>query len=158
MSDVEVEVWKILRSSHWIFIVQQHSVVNLITTLITPTFTDHWLTGFTDAEGCFTCSLLGNSNRYRFRFILSQLGLINKSVLVHLTTLIGGVVRPHFLPQQQRLPDCEGQWGWIWKKVFLTSGWLVSNYCCTKCKRNAEICTINGRVCKFGRPNSSFKH
>ena len=71
------------------------SVVPFISTLVTPTFKDNWLAGITDAEGCFTCSLLGNSNRYRFRFLLAQLGLINQPILVHLTTLIGGVVRPH---------------------------------------------------------------
>lgn len=71
------------------------SIVPFISTLVTPTFKDNWLAGITDAEGCFTCSLLGNSNRYRFRFLLAQLGLINQPILVHLTTLIGGVVRPH---------------------------------------------------------------
>lgn len=63
--------------------------------LVNPTFYDYWLCGFTDAEGCFSCSFLGNSNAYRFRFILAQLGTINLPVLKYLTTLIGGVVRPH---------------------------------------------------------------
>lgn len=71
------------------------SIVRLITTIVKPTLNDNWLAGFTDREGCFTCSLLGNSNRYRFRFLLSQLGLINLPIIVHLTTLIGGTVRPH---------------------------------------------------------------
>ena len=69
--------------------------VMFISTLITPTLNDNWLCGFTDAEGCFTCSLLGNSKAYRFRYMLAQLGFVNISVLNHLTTLIGGVVRPH---------------------------------------------------------------
>ena len=38
---------------------------------ILPTYFDSWLCGFTDAEGCFTCSLLGNSTAYRFRFLLA---------------------------------------------------------------------------------------
>lgn len=40
-------------------------------TLMLPTYYDNWLCGFTDAEGCFTCSLLGNSTAYRFRFLLA---------------------------------------------------------------------------------------
>lgn len=39
---------------------------------VMPTLQQAWLQGFTDSEGCFTVSLLGNSNAFRFRFILSQ--------------------------------------------------------------------------------------
>lgn len=39
------------------------------TSFILPTYFDSW--GFTDAEGCFICSLLGNSTAYRFRFLLA---------------------------------------------------------------------------------------
>ena len=53
--------------------------VMFISTLITPTLNDNWLCGFTDAEGCFTCSLLGNSKAYRFRYMLAQLGFVNKN-------------------------------------------------------------------------------
>jgi predicted nuclease with RNAse H fold len=38
---------------------------------------------------------LGNSTAYRFRFLLAQLGETNLPVLTHITTLVGGVVRPH---------------------------------------------------------------
>lgn len=71
------------------------SEVVLINTLVTPTFADFWLCGFTDAEGCFTCSLLGNSTAYQFRFIGGKAQDTNLAVLTHITTLIGGVVRPH---------------------------------------------------------------
>ena len=67
----------------------------LIPALLTPVFNDSWLAGVTDAEGCFNCSVLGNSTAYRFRFLLAQLGEENLVVLKHITTLIGGVVRPH---------------------------------------------------------------
>lgn len=40
-----------------------------------------WLLGFTEAEGCFTISLLNNSLAYRTRFILSQKGDINVPIL-----------------------------------------------------------------------------
>jgi hypothetical protein len=64
--------------------------------LVSPTLNDSWLSGFTDAEGCFSCSFLGYSSAYRIRFLLAQLGEINLPVLTHITNLIGGVVRPHF--------------------------------------------------------------
>lgn len=71
--------------------------------LVIPTLKDYWLAGITDAEGCFTCSLLGNSNAYRFRFLLSQLGLINQPILVHIRNLLLGVVRPHSQPNNFEL-------------------------------------------------------
>lgn len=70
-------------------------VIEFISSLVNPTFDDFWLSGFTDAEDCFTCSFLGNSKAYRFRYILAQLGQTNITVLTHITTLIGGVLRPH---------------------------------------------------------------
>lgn len=76
----------------------QLTVVDYIPTLVTPTLNDYWLCGLSDAEGCFNCSLLGNSNAYRFRFLLAQFGEINLAVLRHITTLIGGVVRSHSKP------------------------------------------------------------
>ena len=72
--------------------------VEYIPTLVTPTINDSWLSGITDAEGSFSCSLLGNSTAYRFRYLLAQLGEINRPVLTHITTLLGGVVRPHSKP------------------------------------------------------------
>jgi hypothetical protein len=69
--------------------------VEFIKTLVVPTFSDFWLCGVTDAEGCFNLSLPGNSTAYRFRFLLAQLGACNLAVLIHITTLIGGKVLPH---------------------------------------------------------------
>ncbi len=71
------------------------TIIPFIPTLILPTINDSWLAGIIDSEGCFTCSLLGNSKTYRFRFLLAQLGLINQPILVHIGILFGGVVRPH---------------------------------------------------------------
>lgn len=77
--------------------------VEYIPSLVTPTIHDYWLAGFTDAEGCFNCSLLGNSNAYRFRFLLAQKGEVNLTVLTHITKLIGGVVLQHSKPEVNEL-------------------------------------------------------
>lgn len=63
------------------------SPINLITSEILPSLTDSWLTGFTDAEGCFTISFLSNSNAFRLRYIVSQKGDINIPILSHLILL-----------------------------------------------------------------------
>lgn len=78
-------------------------IIPFIPKLVIPTLHDYWLAGITDAEGCFTCSLLGNSNAYRFRFLLSQLGLINQPILAHIANLLLGVVRPHSQPNNFEL-------------------------------------------------------
>lgn len=81
--------------------------VVLITILVTPTISDYWLCGFTDAKGCFSCSLLGNSTAYRFRFKLklklALLGCINIPVLTHLTIILGGIVRSHSVQKEYEL-------------------------------------------------------
>ena len=45
------------------------------------------MSGFTDAEGCFTVSFLSNSNAFRLRYIISQKGDINIPILSHLILL-----------------------------------------------------------------------
>lgn len=76
--------------------------LELITPIITsilPTLQDHWLAGFTDAEGCFNLSLLTNSKGYRLRFILSQKWEANKIIFQHLYTILGvGNISPHSSP------------------------------------------------------------
>lgn len=49
-----------------------------------PIFGNTWLLGFVEAEGCFTISLLSNSNAFRTRFIVSQKGDINLPILSQL--------------------------------------------------------------------------
>lgn len=75
------------------------SPVTPITRMVLPTLTDAWLCGFTDAEGCFTVSVLSNSNHaFRIRFILTQKWDENKFVLLHIGALFGfgpSVVTPH---------------------------------------------------------------
>jgi len=62
-----------------------------------PSLNDAWLSGFTDAEGCFTCSVYDNKSNtaklVRLRYILSQKG--NSENMDHLASILGG--KNHFL-------------------------------------------------------------
>lgn len=63
---------------------------------ILPSLDNQWLLGFTEAEGCFTISLLSNSKAFRTRFILSQKGDVNLPILSHLTLLFqAGKIEGH---------------------------------------------------------------
>ena len=52
-----------------------------------PSINDSWLSGFTDAEGCFTVSFLKESNAFRLRYIVSQKGDNNLPILSSLILL-----------------------------------------------------------------------
>ena len=69
---------------------------------ILPTLKDAWLSGFTDAEGCFTVSFLENSpHAYRIRYIITQKWEANKKVLLHVAALLGfgpSIIVPHSIP------------------------------------------------------------
>nr|YP_009763312.1 LAGLIDADG endonuclease [Metarhizium rileyi]QIS49090.1 LAGLIDADG endonuclease [Metarhizium rileyi] len=62
-----------------------------------PSLNDSWLSGFTDTEGCFTCSITENKtktgNLIRLRYILSQKG--NSENMDHLANILGG--KKHFI-------------------------------------------------------------
>lgn len=67
---------------------------------VIPSLNDSWISGITDGEGSFTCSLLSNSNNFRFRYILTQKWEANKYVLEHIMNifhenLAKGSVVPH---------------------------------------------------------------
>lgn len=57
-----------------------------------PSLNEAWLTGFTDAEGCFTCSVDDNKSNtaklVKLRYILSQEG--NSNNMDYLADLLGG--------------------------------------------------------------------
>ena len=62
---------------------------------ILPSLNNNWLAGFTDGEGCFTCSI-GNTKGFSFNFNISQKWEINKKILEHLCILFnGGIVSNH---------------------------------------------------------------
>nr|QYC94405.1 putative LAGLIDADG homing endonuclease [Oedogonium sp. 1_circle_61917] len=54
-----------------------------------PSLSNTWILGFTEAEGCFTISLLKNSNAFRIRFILAQKGAENLPILSKFILLFG---------------------------------------------------------------------
>ena len=62
-------------------------IIDPLFTCILPTLEDGWISGITDGEGSFTCSLLSNSLSYRFRFNLTQKWEANKPVLEHIINL-----------------------------------------------------------------------
>nr|AMX22259.1 LAGLIDADG endonuclease [Cryphonectria parasitica] len=68
---------------------------------VIPSLNDGWLSGITDGEGSFTCSLLSNSSAFRYRFILTQKWEANKHVFEHLLMILnkysieGSVVTHH---------------------------------------------------------------
>ena len=62
-------------------------VIDPLFNCILPTLKDGWISGITDGEGSFTCSLLSNSIAYRFRFILTQKWEANKPVLEHIISI-----------------------------------------------------------------------
>lgn len=63
--------------------------------LILPTLNDAWFAGFTDGEGCFTCSI-GEKRGFSFNFNISQKWAINLTVLEHFSVLFkNGIVSRH---------------------------------------------------------------
>ncbi len=59
-----------------------------------PSLKDAWLSGFTDAEGCFTCSVDDNKSNtaklVRLRYILCTLPKENYENMDHLANILGG--------------------------------------------------------------------
>lgn len=63
---------------------------------ILPSLSNTWLTGLTDAEGCFTVSFLSDSIAFRLRYLVSQKGDINVPILSHLILLFkAGFIEAH---------------------------------------------------------------
>lgn len=80
---------------HWINVFNTSANLarlELITTLVVPTLFDAWLSGFTDAEGCFNVKIEKRANtvtgnRVILRFLLDQKNA--KLVLLHIRDLFG---------------------------------------------------------------------
>lgn len=67
---------------------KNHNSITPLDVCVFPSLEDGWLSGITDGEGCFTCSLLSNSNAFRYRFILTQKWEANKYVLEHILKIL----------------------------------------------------------------------
>ena len=69
--------------------------VELKHTSILPSLDNSWLTGFTDGEGCFTCSI-NKDKGFSFNFNISQKWEQNVVILEHLCVLFNeGIVSKH---------------------------------------------------------------
>jgi hypothetical protein len=71
-----------------------------LTNTVLPSLNDSWLSGITDGEASFTCSILSNSNAFRFRYILTQKWEANVVVFEHIKNLFNtigakGAIVPH---------------------------------------------------------------
>jgi LAGLIDADG endonuclease/Cytochrome C and Quinol oxidase polypeptide I len=74
----------------------EHKKIIFLDYNILPSLSNDWLSGFCDAESCFTVSLLDNSDAYRIRFIVPQKFASNLPILSHLIILFGcGTIVPH---------------------------------------------------------------
>lgn len=75
------------------------NTISHINNTILPSLNDAWLSGISDGEASFTCSVLSEPNRgYRFRYILTQKWDSNKATLEFINKLFGdkvGAVYPH---------------------------------------------------------------
>jgi hypothetical protein len=69
--------------------------INFIHTSILPSLNDSWLAGFTDGEGCFSCSI-SKDKGFSINFNIAQNFEENIEVLQHLCILFnGGIVSKH---------------------------------------------------------------
>ncbi len=112
-----------------------------IYTCALPTLKDGWISGITDGEGSFTCSILSNSIGYRFRYILTQKWDANKPVLEHITNIFNeclakGSVVPHSVNNVWEIringvKNCKGlfayfdEYNLITKKLDSYSKWKI---------------------------------
>lgn len=72
------------------------NVINFISSKMLPTKQDAWLSGFTDAEGCFSVSFLKGTSTFRIRYLVSQKGAANLPILSSLILVFQtGTIEPH---------------------------------------------------------------
>ena len=68
-----------------------------IDNLIYPSLSNSWLCGFTDGEGCFSCSIK-KSKGFSFNFSIAQKGKANLPILKHLNSIfVNGIVSDHYV-------------------------------------------------------------
>ncbi len=67
----------------------KREIILPLNTTVLPSLNDAWISGITDGEGCFTCSIL--SKGFRFRYILTQKWEANVIVLEHIKNIFNKV-------------------------------------------------------------------
>lgn len=71
--------------------------IRAINNLILPNLNNSWLAGFTDAEGCFTCSI-NQKKGFSYNYSVAQKGESNLIILKELVELFdGGIVSNHYV-------------------------------------------------------------
>lgn len=82
-----------LKFNEWVnrFNSTYNEEIKIIDNSLEPSLNNAWLSGFTDAEGCFTISI---TNRVFVRFILSQKG--ENELMQKIASLLNGKI--HYLP------------------------------------------------------------
>lgn len=92
-----------IQFKNFIDVYNNKQIINKIPYILSkalPTFHDYWILGFTEAEGCFSVSLLRNSVAFRTRFILKQKGDINLPIFSHLVSIFNaGNIEAHHLKE-----------------------------------------------------------
>lgn len=86
--------WKFLIFLSYFNLKQVNSNLNIIPPIIStvlPSLKDYWLSGFTDAQGCFTISIFPQTNNFRARFSLSQNRKVNSVILLHILNLFNHI-------------------------------------------------------------------
>ena len=62
-----------------------------------PSLENSWLAGFTDGEGCFTCSI-SDKKGFSFNYSIAQKGISNVIILEYISKIFkGGIVSNHFV-------------------------------------------------------------
>ena len=70
--------------------------VNIINKTIYPSLNNRWLAGFTDGEGCFSCSI--SEKKFSLKYSVAQKGEENVVILQHISNLFGvGKVSSHYV-------------------------------------------------------------
>ncbi len=92
---------------------------------ILPSLDNSWFSGFTDAEGCFTCSILSKKG-FSFNFNLAQKGENNIIILKQFIELFNtGIVSKHFVKDVYEyrisgLKNCINIFNYFDKYILLT--------------------------------------
>lgn len=99
--------------------------VKLKISLILPSLNNNWLVGFTDGEGCFSCSIKEKKG-FNFSFSIAQKGENNIVMLKHLCSLFKrGIVSNHWVKDVYEfrisgVKNCEAIFSYYHKHLLLT--------------------------------------